>query len=89
VTVSDEEIAAAMRASYDHLGLVAEPSGATALAAVLSDRLALGQRIGVVVSGGNVDSETFERLVGLPMPAGETRATPARGPASRARRCAG
>ncbi len=70
VTVSDEEIAAAMRACLDHLGLVAEPSGATALAAVLSGRLALdARRIGVIVSGGNVDPESFEDLVGRPMPA--------------------
>lgn len=70
VTVSDEEIAAAMRACLDHLGLVAEPSGATALAAVLSGRLALdARRIGVIVSGGNVDPESFEDLVGRPMTA--------------------
>jgi threo-3-hydroxy-L-aspartate ammonia-lyase len=69
VTVSDDEIAAAMRACLDHLGLVAEPSGATALAALLAGRLGLdGGSAGVVVSGGNVDAETFERLAGIRMP---------------------
>jgi threonine dehydratase len=69
VTVSDDEIAVAMRACLDHLGLVVEPSGATALAGALSGRLDLkGRRVGVVVSGGNVDSERFEQLVGLPAP---------------------
>jgi threonine dehydratase len=69
VTVSDEEIAAAMRTCVEHLDLVAEPSGATALAAVLSGRVVLnGERTGVVVSGGNVDAERFEQLVGIPCP---------------------
>ena len=70
VTVSDAEIVEAMRAGLERLGLVAEPSGAVALAGVLSGRLGLdGGRVGVVVTGGNVDSEHFERLVGQPVPA--------------------
>ena len=70
VTVSDEEIATAMRVCLEHLDLVAEPSGAVALAAVLCGRVAVdGGRIGVVLSGGNVDPERFEELVGLRVPA--------------------
>jgi threo-3-hydroxy-L-aspartate ammonia-lyase len=70
VTVSDDEIVAGMRACLDHLGLVAEPSGAVALAAVLCGRVTeAGERVGVVLSGGNVDPERFESLVGRPMPA--------------------
>ena len=68
VTVSDEEIVAAMRACLEGLGLVAEPSGAVALAAVLAGRIPPDGRVGVVVTGGNVDPERFERLVGRPVP---------------------
>ena len=42
---------------------VVEPSGAASLAAVLGGRVA-GERIGVVLSGGNVDAERFADLVG-------------------------
>jgi len=71
VTVSDAEIVEAMRACLERLGLVVEPSGAVALAGILSGRLGLdGDRVGVVVTGGNVDAESFERLVGQPAPAG-------------------
>ena len=68
VTVSDEEIVAAMRACLEALGLVAEPSGAVALAAVLAGRIPPDGRVGVIVTGGNVDPERFERLVGRPVP---------------------
>jgi threonine dehydratase len=55
VLVSDEEILAARRALWRALRVVAEPGGAAALAAVLSGRFRPepGERIGVVVSGGN------------------------------------
>jgi threo-3-hydroxy-L-aspartate ammonia-lyase len=79
VTVSDEEIVAAMRASREHLGLVAEPSGAVGLAAVLSGRAGVeGRRAAVVLSGGNVDPERFQRLLegassgAYPFPRGAT-----------------
>ncbi|MGF1578013.1 MAG: pyridoxal-phosphate dependent enzyme [Gemmataceae bacterium] len=58
ITVSDEEIVAAMRLVWERMKLVVEPSGAVPLAAVLSegfrDRMDLS-RVGVVFSGGNVD----------------------------------
>jgi threo-3-hydroxy-L-aspartate ammonia-lyase len=70
VAVSDDELVEAMRACHDELGLVTEPSGAAALAAVLSGRIELdGGRVGVVLTGGNVDPERFESLVGRPVPA--------------------
>jgi threonine dehydratase len=63
-TVSDDEIAAAMGALWTHGRLMAEPTGAVALAGVLARRPdARGLRMGVVVSGGNVDSEVFRRIV--------------------------
>jgi threonine dehydratase len=52
-----------MRVLFERLKLVAEPSGATALAAVLVGRVALrGGSVGVVVSGGNVDVARFAAL---------------------------
>lgn len=65
VTVSDEEIVAAMRFAAEHLGTVLEPSGACALAALLAGRVQPGRRVGVVLSGGNVDAERYRDLVGL------------------------
>jgi len=64
VTVSDEEIVTAMRFAYDRLKLVVEPSGACALAAVLAGRVpSIGSRVGVIVSGGNVDLDRFASLL--------------------------
>ncbi len=65
VTVSDEEIVTAMAFAARHLGAVLEPSGACALAALLAGRVSTGARVGVVLSGGNVDPDRFRDLVGL------------------------
>lgn len=63
--VSDDEISAAMRFAFERLKIVVEPSGATGLAALLAGRVdALPRRIGVIVSGGNVDADRFARLCG-------------------------
>lgn len=64
VTVTDGEIVAAMRFLFERLKVVVEPSGATALAAIMSGRVAIeGCRAGVVLSGGNVDPERFAALM--------------------------
>jgi threo-3-hydroxy-L-aspartate ammonia-lyase len=63
VTVSDEEILAAMAFLFDRLKLVVEPSGAVGVAALLTAR-ARGERVGVVLSGGNVGVERFAELLG-------------------------
>jgi threonine dehydratase len=57
VLVTDGAIAAAQRLLWEQLRLIAEPGGATALAALLSGRFVPpeGARIGVVVCGGNTD----------------------------------
>ncbi len=58
VTVPEADIVAAMRMLWERLKVVVEPSGAVALAAVLQPAVAARpdlQRIGVVLSGGNVD----------------------------------
>lgn len=56
ITVSDQEIIAAMRLIWERLKLVVEPSGAVSLAAVLKAKVKFnGKRVGVIFSGGNVD----------------------------------
>lgn len=65
VTVSDEQIVGAMRLLFERCKLVAEPSGASALAALLAGRVpAAGLRVGVILSGANIDAERFAQLVG-------------------------
>lgn len=60
VTVSDQEIVRAMRLLWERMKIVVEPSGAVSLAALLQicDQLK-ERRIGVILSGGNVDLEPF------------------------------
>ncbi len=65
VTVSDDEIVAGMRLLFERVKTVTEPSGASALAALLAGRVdARGARVGVTISGGNVTAERFAELVG-------------------------
>ncbi len=60
LVADDAEVMAAMAVAFDDYKLVAEPSGAAALAAILAGRLAItGRTIAVVLSGGNVDREQF------------------------------
>jgi threonine dehydratase len=55
-TVSEEEIVAALRFVWQRLKIIIEPSSAVALAPLLSGRYqAPGRRVGVILSGGNVD----------------------------------
>jgi threonine dehydratase len=64
VLVTDDEIRAAMRVLFDRLKVVVEPSGASALAAVLSGAVDVrGRRVGVTLSGGNVGLERFLSLM--------------------------
>jgi threo-3-hydroxy-L-aspartate ammonia-lyase len=56
VTVSDAELVEAMRFVWERLKLVVEPTGVLGLAAALSGKVeTAGKRVGVVLSGGNVD----------------------------------
>jgi threonine dehydratase len=67
VTVSDEEIVDAMIFLFDRLKLVAEPSGAVGIAALLSGKVDADDRAtGVVLSGGNVGAARFAELVSRP-----------------------
>jgi len=62
--ISDGEIVEAMRLLFERMKLVVEPSGASALAAVLSHRdLFAGRRVGIVLSGGNVGADRFAQLI--------------------------
>lgn len=64
VTVSDPEIAAAIRACWTDTHNLAEGAGAAALAAALQEKEKLrGRRVGVVLSGGNIDLDLFRRAV--------------------------
>ena len=67
VTVADDELVACMRFMASRMKLYVEPTGCLALAAARRHRAELGgKRVGVIVSGGNVDLATFARLVGAP-----------------------
>jgi threonine dehydratase len=64
VTVLDRDIVEAMRLLFERCKLVVEPSGACALAALTSGTLDVqGQRVAVVLSGGNVGVEAFAALL--------------------------
>jgi threonine dehydratase len=64
VQVGDTEITAAMRAYYEDTHQLAEGAGAAALAALLQERERLaGQRVAVVLSGGNIDRNLYLRLL--------------------------
>ena len=70
VTVSDAEIVDAMRLLFERAKTVAEPSGASAFAALLAGKVdAAGLRVGVTISGGNVTAARFAELVGLTLAA--------------------
>ncbi len=65
VTVTDGEVARAMRFLFERMKLVVEPAGAAGVAAALryADRWR-GRRVGVILSGGNIAPETFLEVVG-------------------------
>ena len=56
ITVGEEEIVAAMRLIWERMKIIVEPSGAVPLAAVLKEKEKFaGKKVGIVISGGNVD----------------------------------
>jgi threo-3-hydroxy-L-aspartate ammonia-lyase len=67
VTVSDDELRDAMQFAFERMKLVVEPSGAAALAGLLHHRVpsVRGQRVGVVISGGNIDAARYARLLSV------------------------
>jgi threonine dehydratase len=64
VSVSDQDAMMAMKTAWQRLGLVLEPGGAAALAAVLAGKVALnGQTVCVTASGSNADAEIFAKAI--------------------------
>jgi threonine dehydratase len=64
VQVSEKEIGAAMKICFTHTHNVAEGAGAAGLAAALKEKqLLAGKRIGLVITGGNVDHDVFARVL--------------------------
>jgi len=65
LVVSDAELLDAMRFALERLKLVLEPGGAAALAALLAGKVpvAPGDRVGVILSGANIEAERFAALV--------------------------
>ncbi|MER7410466.1 MULTISPECIES: pyridoxal-phosphate dependent enzyme [Streptomyces] len=62
--VTDEEIRAAMQFAFERLKMLVEPSGATGLAALLGGHIdPLPERIGVILSGGNIGLRRFVEIM--------------------------
>ena len=69
--VTDEEIASAIHAYWTDTHNLAEGAGAAALAAALQEKTKLrGKRVGLILSGGNIDFDLFRRWVGPEAPVG-------------------
>ncbi len=64
ITVSDSQLVATMKFFAERMKMVVEPTGCLAAAAALHGVLPLqGKRVGVLISGGNVDLATFARMI--------------------------
>jgi threonine dehydratase len=63
LSVSDAEVADAIRFAWEKHGLVVEPGAAVALAALVSGKLEPAEDTVAVVSGGNIDSELHARII--------------------------
>ncbi|MGE3832189.1 MAG: threonine dehydratase [Parvibaculaceae bacterium] len=64
ITVSEDEIAEACRIYFRTTHNVAEGAGAAPLAALMKERAAMaGKRVGVILSGGNIDSAKFATIL--------------------------
>jgi len=65
VSVTDEEVSEAMRVYYSDTHNLAEGAGAAALAALMQEREAMeGKKVGIILTGGNVDRPVFARVIG-------------------------
>lgn len=65
VAVSEAQISEAMRIYYSDTHNLAEGAGAAALAALIQERDAMqGRKVGVILSGGNVDMSVYARVIG-------------------------
>ncbi len=65
LTASEQEIVDAMKLTWKHLRVVMEPSSAVPLAIILKNRdVFAGKRVGVIITGGNVDLDRLPWMVG-------------------------
>ena len=62
-TVSEEAIISAVKFLFYRMKLVVEPSGALGVAALLDGRMRPGGRVGVIISGGNIDGPTMKMIL--------------------------
>ncbi len=64
VQVTDDEVGAAIRAYWTDTHNLAEGAGAAPLAAAMQEKAGIrGKRVGLVLSGGNIDFDLFNRWV--------------------------
>jgi threonine dehydratase len=64
LTVTDQQLVSTMRFFAERMKMVVEPTGCLAAAAVLEGMLDVrGQRVGIIISGGNVDIDRFAELL--------------------------
>lgn len=70
VTVSEQDVADAIRVYYRTIHNIAEGAGAASLAALLNERDKMkGKRVGVILSGGNIDTDKYLTVLGGGVPA--------------------
>ena len=62
-TVSEQDIIDAVKFLFFRMKLVVEPSGALGIAALLSKKVDASGKVGVIISGGNIDSETMIKIL--------------------------
>jgi threonine dehydratase len=62
-TVSEEAIIEAVRFLFYRMKLVVEPSGALGVAALLSRAIQPKGRVGIIISGGNIDASTMKTIL--------------------------
>lgn len=66
ITVSDQEIADAMRLVWEELKVIVEPSAAVPVAAVIKNKSEFkGKKVGIILSGGNVDLARAFKLMNI------------------------
>jgi len=64
LAVTDAEVCQAMKYLFNEFGVKAEPSGCVSLAAVLSGKIDIANKVVLVtISGGNVDDEAFQSYI--------------------------
>ena len=64
VTVSDDEVAQAIRLYYTATHNIAEGAGAAPLAALMQETAQMaGKRVGVILCGGNIDTDWFLKVM--------------------------